>query len=50
MGLSWDIFNKALEGKTAGIKVNGTAINNIGNADDTVSLVGNIEDLQRLHR
>lgn len=45
---SEEIMKKALEGETAGIKVNGIPINNIRYADDTIIMAENIEDLQRL--
>lgn len=41
-------MKKALEGETAGIKVNGIPINNIRYADDTIIIAENIDDLQRL--
>ena len=42
------IFQEALEGQQLGIKVNGTWINNIRYADDTVLVADNINDLQCL--
>lgn len=45
---SEEILQKALEDKIARIKINGTSINNIRYADDTVILAKNMEDLQRL--
>ena len=42
------IFQEALEGFPEGIKINGETINNIRNANDTVTLASSLEDLQTL--
>lgn len=45
---SEDIVDKALVDQDIGIKINGTAINNLRYADDTVILAGTHEELQTL--
>lgn len=45
---SEQIFKRALQDRTQGIKVNGVVINNIRYADDTIILANNAQDLQIL--
>ncbi|KAI5732155.1 hypothetical protein M8J77_022354 [Diaphorina citri] len=45
---SEELFNEALEDSNEGISINGTIINNIRYADDTVILASNINDLQSI--
>lgn len=45
---SEQVFRRALDGTSKGIKVNGEVINNIRYADDTVVLANNIDELQKL--
>lgn len=42
------VFDEAMEDGDAGIKVNGTRINNIRYADDSVLLADSLEDLQKM--
>ncbi|XP_045480979.1 uncharacterized protein LOC123685370 [Harmonia axyridis] len=46
--LASQIILEALEGETAGIKVNGVLINNIRYADDTVIIADCLKDLERV--